>query len=456
MIYSFHHYNFWVKGGVETGLAYRARIFRNLGLEAKFVFATRFPEHNIWDEIKQLGLSDGEALWMYGYFTDCKPSAVTYTLEQLENTFEEKNYILSRNGSTAEYRFPGLNVYYMVSMTDAESDFVHRVAMISNGYLIRKDYYTYCRIYAEYFIPVNGQAYLYQRKFFNEDGSIAYEEMIEGGAILYKFPDRLLYSGEELVGYMMSRLQFTKNDAVLIDGEWSIIDHSAFIRNAFPARIGFIVHLNHSRYSDEEVVLWNEAYESAFSHPERISFFVTNTEVQSKLLREQFHLYKDKDINVKTIPVAYLDKIRIPEKDRKKHSLVTAGRLEADKRTGWMVEAVVMAKREIPDLTLDIYGEGEEKDALRKQIYELDCGDYVRLCGFQQLDDVYLNYEAYISASYGETFGITLLEAIGSGLPIIGFDRPYGMQNFVEDGKNGFKVSNVSAEGLAGGGNSSF
>ncbi|MCI9144644.1 MAG: glycosyltransferase, partial [Lachnospiraceae bacterium] len=55
------------------------------------------------------------------------------------------------------------------------------------------------------------------------------------------------------------------------------------------------------------------------------------------------------------------------------------------------------------------------------------------------------------SASLGETFGITLLEAVGSGLPIIGFDRRYGMQMFVDEGENGFKILYASAQGLADG-----
>ena len=33
MIYNFHHFYYWLKGGVETGQAYRARIFRDLGLD---------------------------------------------------------------------------------------------------------------------------------------------------------------------------------------------------------------------------------------------------------------------------------------------------------------------------------------------------------------------------------------------------------------------------------------
>ena len=250
---------------------------------------------------------------------------------------------------------------------------------------------------------------------------------------------------------MMSCFHLTKKDVVLVDGEWGIIDRAAFIQSASPARVGFIVHLNHFRSNDEEYILWNEAYESVFAHPEKIDFFVTNTEVQSGLLREQLRRYKGAESRVETIPVAFLDKIHIPENARKKHSLMTAGRLEADKRTDWVIKAVVEAQKEIPDLSLDIYGEGEEKVKLQKQIKELGCGDYVRLCGFQKLDAVYENYEAYISASYGETFGITLLEAIGSGLPIVGFDRPYGIQNFVDEGKNGFRISDVSIEGLTAG-----
>ena len=60
--------------------------------------------------------------------------------------------------------------------------------------------------------------------------------------------------------------------------------------------------------------------------------------------------------------------------------------------------------------------------------------------GQHNLEDVYMNYEAYLSGSTSEGFGLTLMEAIGSGLPIIGFDVRYGNKNFIDDGKNGYKV----------------
>ena len=56
------------------------------------------------------------------------------------------------------------------------------------------------------------------------------------------------------------------------------------------------------------------------------------------------------------------------------------------------------------------------------------------------LEEIYKNYEVYLSASTSEGFGLTLMEAIGSGLPIIGFDVPYGNQTFVTEGKNGYLI----------------
>lgn len=141
----------------------------------------------------------------------------------------------------------------------------------------------------------------------------------------------------------------------------------------------------------------------------------------------------------------------IPKKARRKHSLITAGRLAKDKRTDWVVMAAVEAKKNVPDLSLDIYGEGSGKAQIRELIDTLGCSDYVHLCGFQKLDESYQNYEAYVSASCGETFGVTLLEAIGSGLAVIGFDLPYGIQVFVDEGENGYKIKQETVQELAKG-----
>ena len=75
----------------------------------------------------------------------------------------------------------------------------------------------------------------------------------------------------------------------------------------------------------------------------------------------------------------------------------------------------------------------------------------MHLCGFRRLDDKYQEYEAYLSASYVETLGVTLLEAVGSGLPIVSYDMRYGAQMFIDEGENGYKVPWENVDELAKG-----
>lgn len=440
MIYNFNLGIGWASSGVEYAQAYRAKMLRNIGADAKFIYTDMFPRDNIQHMTENIGFLDSEVMWLYTFFTDAKISPVTYTLKELEKTFGGRSFQFSRDGRNAKYIFEGKNNFYTVYMVDETSDRVHRVEMVSNGFLIRKDYFTYYRIYTEYYAPLDKQAHLYQRRFFNEDGTVAYEEIIDNDVVMYQFPDRLFCSKEELVGELVRRLSLTEQDIVIIDRTTGI--GQAIMRNALPAKIGIIIHADHfsEGSTDENNILWNNYYEYAFSQNKHIDFYITATDDQNKLLREQFSKYYGITPNVITIPVGSLPKLKYPDQNRKPYSLITASRLANEKHVDWLIEAVVAAKEQVADLTLDIYGKGGEESKLKEKIRKLNCGDYVRLCGQQNLEEIYKNYEAYLSGSTSEGFGLTLMEAIGSGLPIIGFDVRYGNQNFIDHAENGYKI----------------
>ena len=440
MIYNFNLGIGWASSGVEYAQLYRARMFRNIGAPAKFVFTDMFPRENIEHMTENIGFLDSEVVWLYTFFTDTKISPVTYTLKQLEATFGTSEFSFSRNGKIAKYVFEGDNNFYTAYMVDETSDRVHRVELVSGGYLIRKDYFTYCRIYSEYYAPLNNQAHLYQRRFFNEDGTVASEEINDDDVVMYQFPDKLLCSKEEFVGYMVSKLNLTAEDVVIIDRTTGI--GQAILRNVGLAKVGIVIHADHfsEGNTDENNILWNNYYEYAFSQHRHIDFFVTATDDQNRLVREQFKKYKGVEPNVVTIPVGSLRELKFPGTIRKKHSLITASRLATEKHVDWLVEAVAKAREIIPDITLDIYGKGPEDKKIMETAERLGCTDCITLCGQQNLDEVYQNYEAYAAGSTSEGFGLTLMEAIGAGLPIIGFDVRYGNKNFIDHGKNGYKI----------------
>lgn len=73
-------------------------------------------------------------------FTDVRTSPVTFTLKELEATMAEEDYTFSREGKTCRYQFKESGRFYTCYMVDDTSDLVHRVEIVSNGCLIRKDF----------------------------------------------------------------------------------------------------------------------------------------------------------------------------------------------------------------------------------------------------------------------------------------------------------------------------
>ena len=167
------------------------------------------------------------------------------------------------------------------------------------------------------------------------------------------------------------------------------------------------------------------------------------------ILSEQLAKYQNMHPEIVTIPVGSLDELKVPEGERKKHSMITASRLADEKHIDWLVRATVIAREKVPDISLDIYGMGGEEQALKSLIKELGAEDYIHMMGHHKLDDIYRNYEAYAAGSTSEGFGLTLMEAVGSGLPMIGFDVHYGNQTFIDDGRNGYLIPYDASDRVA-------
>lgn len=440
MIYNFNLGIGWASSGVEYAQSYRAVMLRNIGADAKFIFTDMISAENIEHLTRNIGFLDSEIIWLYMFFTDQKIAPVSYTLSDLRKTLSTNKYTYTRNGKTGKLVFQGSDIFYTIFFVDEQSDLVHRVEIVSRGRLIRKDYFTYGRAFSEYYAPLDKRAHMYLRRFFNEDGTVAYEEINDDGKVMYRFPDQFLCSKEELVGYMVSRLRLTKDDVVIIDRTTGV--GQAILQNAGEARVGLVIHADHFSESstNDDYILWNNYYEYAFAMHKHIDFYVTATDEQNKLLKEQFLNYNGVEPTVYTIPVGSLDELKYPLDRRRPYSILTASRLAVEKHIDWIIESVVKARETVAQLSLDIYGKGGEEQKLRELIEKHGAGSYIVLRGQQDLKEVYQDYELYLSGSTSEGFGLTLMEAVGGGLPIIGFDVRYGNPTFIDDGKNGYLI----------------
>lgn len=430
----------WASSGVEYAQAYRAQVFRAINQRAKFIFTDMFQNENLQHFTANIGFEDDEIIWLYTFFTDQKIAPSTYTLAQLEETFSEKIARVDRNGKLCRYHFENSKMTVVVALREEGGQCLQRVEYLHDKKLVRKDYYAKTKLFSEYYLSQDGKNKLYLRSFFNEDGTCAYEEHCVGEQSMYLFPNKICYSKDGLLAYLLEKLSLTSQDIILLDRATGI--GQAVVQYHGAAKLGIVIHAEHynAKETTENHILWNNYYEYQFTNADKIDFFVTATEKQKELVSEQFQKYTKHRPVIYAIPVGSLDQLREPTKERKPFSLITASRLATEKHVDWLTKAVIEARKVLPELTFDIYGVGGQDSKIRDIIKENQAESYIRLCGHHDLTDIYQDYQLYLSASKSEGFGLTLLEAVGSGLPLIGFDVRYGNQTFIRDGENGYMI----------------
>ncbi len=436
----------WASSGVEYAQVYRANIFKKLQEPAKFVFMDMIQAENIAHLTRNIGFEDSDVIWLYTHFTDVKIAPTTYTLSDIKKSMGLPVSNEENMGKSIRLDYSDQDMFVTCYLTNEASDTVDRAEFVSRGNLVRKDFYNYTRMYSEYYTPRDNRAYLYQRNFFNEDGTVAYEEIIDGTSSIYKFKDQIFMSKEAFIGYFLDTLNLTRKDILIVDRETGL--GQAVLEHKGEAQTAVVIHAEH--FSPTEVyndtILWNNYYDYQFTNADAFKHFITATEVQKSVLVEQLQKYTNVSPRIHSIPVGSIDILQKTRKKRRPFSLITASRLAGEKHIDWLVMAVAQAQKVLPELSLDIYGQGGEQEKLKELIKELGAEDYIHLMGHEDLTEVYKNYECYIAASTSEGFGLSLLEAIGSGLPIIGLDVRYGNQTFVDNNKNGYLLPRKSPD----------
>ncbi|MDU2696967.1 MAG: accessory Sec system glycosyltransferase GtfA [Staphylococcus epidermidis] len=430
----------WASSGVEYAQVYRAKLLRQLPYPTKFIFLDFIQSENIQTLTSNIGFKDDEVIWLYQYFTDVKIAPTTYTVDDLISELGNEVTRKEQNGKVLRLYLNNQQTFVTCYLKNANEHYVDRAEFVVNGMLIRKDFYSYVRTFSEYYAPFNNKAKIYMRQFYNEDGSIAYREYIDEDEHVFVFDDARLYSKQALVAYFIRQLRLDSDDIIIIDRATDV--GQAILENKGSSKVGVVVHAEHfsEGATDGTHILWNNYYEYQFENAQYIDFFITATDLQRHTLSEQFKQYKNDCPRIRTIPVGSIESLQYPEKERKPYSIITASRLATEKHVDWIVEAVIKAKHQLPQLSFDIYGQGEEQEKIKNIIIKHRAEDYIQIKGHRNLRTIYQQYELFIAASQSEGFGLTLMEAVGSGLGMIGFDVNYGSPTFIRHHQNGYLI----------------
>ncbi len=115
------------------------------------------------------------------------------------------------------------------------------------------------------------------------------------------------------------------------------------------------------------------------------------------------------------------------------------GRLTAEKNVRWLarLEQFLLAKG-LPDFRIVIAGQGAEQDWLRGNMRHVE---FLGVLGGDELSRAFANMDVLAFPSETETFGLVVLEALASGVPVVAMAAG-GPKYTIEHGKTGFISKN--------------
>lgn len=128
-----------------------------------------------------------------------------------------------------------------------------------------------------------------------------------------------------------------------------------------------------------------------------LSKFANPDKIHVQQLKQQFKLSDDKTV------------------------LLYVGRLSAEKNISELLSYIQKTGQQ-ENMTFLLVGDGPERNSLEQQVQQLHLESSVKFAGmapFNQIEDYYALGNIFVSASTSETQGLTYIEALASGMPLL-------------------------------------
>jgi glycosyltransferase involved in cell wall biosynthesis len=133
--------------------------------------------------------------------------------------------------------------------------------------------------------------------------------------------------------------------------------------------------------------------------------------------------------------------------------VVFAGRHIPEKRAPAVVPAIAEARRQLPELRGEIYGDGPERTDVLRAIARSDARDAISAPGFVGADvlaGAMATALCLVLPSRREGYGLVVIEAAARGVPIVVVEGPDNAAvELVDDGTNGFVARSAEPRELA-------
>lgn len=185
-------------------------------------------------------------------------------------------------------------------------------------------------------------------------------------------------------------------------------------------------------------------YRQTIKDLKKCAQLVVLTESDARGWRQHF-----KNVTVVPNPVTlYPDIIDDVPKDPGR--IIFVGRFNHEKRIDRLITAFSMISDKYPDWHVDIFGDGNEKENLIRQIAELKLESRVIIHEpTKAIYDEYKRSEMLVLCSEHEASPLVLVEAMACGVPCVSMDCPNGPRDIIKDGVTGLLAKDGDVEDLS-------
>jgi glycosyltransferase involved in cell wall biosynthesis len=130
--------------------------------------------------------------------------------------------------------------------------------------------------------------------------------------------------------------------------------------------------------------------------------------------------------------------------------IVNVGALVGHKGQKYLIDAMPLVLREVPDAHLFIFGEGELRAPLEKQVKQLSLAKRVLLPGFREdVLSLMKSADLFVMSSVTEGLGSAVLDAMAMGHAVVG-TKAGGIPEAIVHEETGLVVDPADAKALAG------
>ena len=146
------------------------------------------------------------------------------------------------------------------------------------------------------------------------------------------------------------------------------------------------------------------------------------------------------------IPNAIAAPTQVRSYEARENLILSVGRLIPVKSHGILIEAWARIAPDFPGWTVEVYGQGPERDGLQQQVDALNLSASFRLMGADKdIGQHYRRAAILAHPSTQEGFAMVVAEALAAGVPAIGFADCPGVNSLIQGGVNGVLVKQTES-----------